>query len=239
MTALNEQHLATACGGILYDPSRVRKPAAELFSIDFWRARGAVREKQGGRGSVAFIETDGQQWVLRHYRRGGFMAHISLDRYLWLGAARTRSFAEWRLLAELHRRGLPVPRPIAAQYVRNGLLYRADLITEQLNGVSTLADAMTSQVLPAERWQAIGRTVAAFHRLGVQHADLNAHNILVSAASVYVLDFDRGRMRARGAWENDVLARLHRSLHKIATERGDVSFGEREWRWLCEGLEGN
>ena len=239
VTALNEQQLATARGRILYDPSRVRKPAPELFSVDFWRARDAVREMRGGRGSVACIEADGERWVLRHYRRGGLVARIARDSYVWVGADRTRAFAEWRLLAELYRRGLPVPRPVAAQYVRRGVLYRADLITEQLVGVSTLADAITGQALSADRWQAIGRTIAAFHRHGVQHADLNAHNILVGEASVHLLDFDRGRIRQRGDWEHEVIERLHRSLRKIAAERGDVAFGERQWRWLCEGLEVN
>src|SRR4029453_11025308 len=64
------------------------------------------------------------RWVLRHYRRGGLIAKLSQDSYLWTGAARTRSFAEWRLLAELRRRGLRVPAPIAARYVRGLFTYR-------------------------------------------------------------------------------------------------------------------
>lgn len=60
-------------------------------------------------------------------------------------------------------------------------------------------------------WSA--RDELAVAPVGVHHADLNAHNILLADdGAVYVLDFDRGRIRARGAWENNVLARLHRSL---------------------------
>ena len=44
--------------------------------------------------------------------------------------------------------------------------------------------------------------------VGVHHADLNALNILLAdEGAVHVLDLDRGRIRARGAWENKVPAR--------------------------------
>lgn len=227
-------------GGILYDASRLRKPAAELFDTAYWRAQGGLQELAGGRASVAIVTAGEDRWVLRHYRRGGFMARISHDSYLWLGEARTRSFAEWRLLAELRRRGLPVPAPIAARYVRGLLTYRADLITEHLPDSRTLADAITGAQLPREQWSAVGQTLAAFHREGVHHADLNAHNIMVEhavAPRVFLLDFDRGRIEPRGSWEQDVLARLRRSLEKIRTQRRDVAFADEQWGWLMAGYD--
>jgi 3-deoxy-D-manno-octulosonic acid kinase len=227
-------------GGILYDASRLRKPAAELFDTAHWRAQGGLQELAGGRASVAIVTAGEERWVLRHYRRGGFMARISHDSYLWLGEARTRSFAEWRLLAELRRRGLPVPAPIAAHYVRGLLTYRADLITEHLPDSRTLADAITGAQLPREQWSAVGQTLAVFHREGVHHADLNAHNIMIEhavAPRVYLLDFDRGRIEPRGSWEQDVLARLRRSLEKIRTQRQDVAFAPEQWGWLMAGYD--
>ena len=235
MLSIPEGHLRVAGGGILYDASRLRKPGAELFDVEHWRAQGTLQEVAGGRASIAVVSSGDQRWVLRHYRRGGFVAHISKDRYLWLGESRTRSFAEWRLLAELRRRGLPVPAPVAARYVRGALTYRADLITEYLPNTRTLAAAITGAQLSRESWEAIGRTIARFHREGVHHADLNAHNILLdqaAAQNVYVLDFDRGRIEARGAWEQDVLARLRRSLEKIKGQRPNVAFGAEQWNWL-------
>lgn len=250
----DEQFIATAGGGILYDASRVSKPGAELFSRSQWGARGALEEIAGGRSSIALLnvgvwpgvepasdspapEGRGTRWVLRHYRRGGFMAKLSRDSYVWSGADRTRSFAEFRLLAELRRRGLPVPAPVAAHYVRGLFTYRADLITELLPGTRTLADSIAGRDLPETGWVAVGRTVAAFHRQGVHHADLNANNILLgSNGDVYLLDFDRGRIEARGSWEQVVVARLRRSLDKIKGQRPDVRFGEREWQWLQSGL---
>jgi 3-deoxy-D-manno-octulosonic acid kinase len=234
MLSVQEGLLRIAGGGILYDASRSRKPGAEVFDAAYWRSQGSLQEIVGGRASIAIVGTGAQRWVLRHYRRGGFIARFSRDRYLWLGESRTRSFAEWRLLAELRRRGLPVPAPVAARYVRSALTYRADLITEHLPDTRTLADAITGAELPRESWEAIGATIARFHREGVHHADLNAHNILLGAdpSQVYLLDFDRGRIEPRDAWEQDVLARLRRSLEKIKGQRANVAFGDAQWNWL-------
>ena len=236
---IDEQYTATSRGGILYDASRLRKPGDELFEPEHWSARGALQELSGGRGSVSILDAGVGRWVLRHYRRGGWIAKVSGDRYWWSGAARTRSFAEWRLLAELRKHDLPVPAPIAARYRRGLLTYSADLITEFLPPSRTLADSITGAVLTQDQWRAVGKTIARFHARGVHHADLNAHNILLGAAvpfSVYLLDFDRGRIRARGPWENEVLQRLQRSLNKIKAQRPDVGFNPgQEWRWLMEG----
>jgi 3-deoxy-D-manno-octulosonic acid kinase len=239
---INEQCLRTERSGILYDASALRKPQDEIFSTDYWRARDALSEVAGGRGSVAFLRTDRGEWVLRHYRRGGWAAKVSSDGYLWLGADRTRCFREWRLLADLHGRGLPVPRPIGARFVRQGLVYRAALITERLAGVQTLADLVGRAPLSDAHWRAIGATVAAFHRHGVHHADLNAQNIVIAGAveanpapGVYLLDFDRGRLRSRGSWEQQVLARLRRSLDKVRRQRPGAHFGEQQWQRLLTG----
>jgi len=245
MESISEQFSPTAGGGILYDASRLRKPGVEAFAPEHWAAQGALDTVPGGRGSISIVRHGEQRWVLRHYRRGGWMARLSRDRYFWLGAARTRSFAEWRLLAELRRRGLPVPAPVAASYARGLLTYRADLITELLPQTRTLADAITGQALPPTQWQAIGRTIADFHEAGVQHADLNAHNILLGPGlpgsdappAIHVLDFDRGRIRARGPWEGAVLDRLHRSLEKVRGQRADVRFGDADWQAFLAGYD--
>lgn len=250
----DEQFIATAGGGILYDASLLSKPGAELFSRAHWGTRGALTEVSGGRSSIALLNVaawpelqarssevgvEGTRWVLRHYRRGGLMARLSQDSYLWSGANRTRSFAEWRLLAELRRRGLPVPAPIAAHYVRGLLTYRADLITELLPGTRTLTQVIIEHDLPESGWRAIGRTIAAFHREGVHHADLNANNILLGEreTNIYLLDFDRGRIEARGPWEQGVIARLRRSLEKIKGQRAEVRFGDRQWQWLMAAID--
>jgi 3-deoxy-D-manno-octulosonic acid kinase len=235
MSVIREQRDAIERGGILYDTARIRKAEPQWFSPEYWAQRNALTEIAGGRGSVRFLQTDTGRWVWRHYRRGGLVARLLQDRYLWTGEARTRSFAEWRLLAELHRRGLPVPIPIAAAYRRSGLTYEADLITAELPPSTTLAQAMATSITQ-DRWREIGRTISRFHQNGVHHADLNAHNILLGTndRSVYVLDFDRGRIRNRGSWEAGVLSRLKRSLEKISAQR-QTAFDGACWKALMQG----
>ena len=43
------QRLAIDRGAILYDPRHVAEPGAQLFDPQFWSARGALRERPGGR----------------------------------------------------------------------------------------------------------------------------------------------------------------------------------------------
>ena len=53
-----------------------------------------------------------------------------------------------------------------------------------------------------------------------------------------MLDFDRGCIRARGAWEGRVLERLRRSLAKVTRDLPAGRWGEAEWLLLLEGLAG-
>jgi 3-deoxy-D-manno-octulosonic acid kinase len=237
--AAGEEALARGAGGaMLYDASCIHHPDSAVFETGHWQAQGKLETTQGGRGTVAFVRTQqGQRWVLRHYRRGGFVARLIADRYLWTGADRTRSFREWRLLRQLRAWGLPVPQPIAARYTRAGAFYRADLLTAELPVRRTLAQALQSGSLPTAAWQAVGACIGALHARGVQHADLNAHNLLLGLEhDVYVLDFDRGRIRERGPWEQAVLQRLQRSLRRIAAGLPPDRFGDEQWRSLLAGV---
>jgi 3-deoxy-D-manno-octulosonic acid kinase len=83
----------------------------------------------------------------------------------------------------------------------------------------------------------VGKCVGALHARGVHHADLNAHNVLLGDANaVYVLDFDRGRLRERGTWEQSVLERLQRSLHKVTAGLPPDRFGDEQWQELLTGV---
>jgi 3-deoxy-D-manno-octulosonic acid kinase len=223
---------------MLYDASRCGQPDPWLFDRAAWRARGGLEETAGGRGSIAFLRDGERRWVLRHYRRGGLVARLLDDTYLWTGAARTRSFREWRLLRQMHDWRLPVPAPVAARYERSGLVYRADLITEELPTRRTLAQALAAGPLEAATWRAVGACIGRLHARGVQHADLNAHNLLTGdGGEVYAVDFDRGRLRARGGWERQVLARLHRSLEKVTAGLPPDRFDRAAWDALLAGCE--
>ena len=225
------QRLAIDRGAILYDPRRVAHPVVQLFDPAYWRVRQALREFPAGRGSIQLIEDQGRSWVLRRYLRGGFAARFAHDRYLWLGEDRTRSFEELRLLAALHARGLPVPPPVAGRYVKAALTYRAELITERLEGARSMEAVLAAGPLDGASWEAIGRCLRRFHDAGVQHADLNARNIMLGEqGQVWVLDFDRGRMRAPGEWRVRVLDRLARSLANSEAGVGEWQAGYQRLR---------
>lgn len=174
-------------------------------------------ELSGGRGSVGVIDTAIGPLVRREYLRGGLPRHLSRDRYLWTGAERTRSFREFRLLLDLHRRGLPVPEPVAARYRRAGLGYRAVLLTRLIPGARTLAQALAEQADPGAQLTPVADAIADLHRAGVWHADLNAANVLVDAdGRVWLVDFDRARAGMRDAERlAGNLDRLLRSLRKL------------------------
>ena len=218
------QRLAVDRGAILFDPERVADPGWQLFDRAYWHARGALVAHSGGRGSIHFIEDSGRCWALRRYLRGGMPALIASERYLYLGEERTRSFRELRLLGKLLELGLPVPTPVAAGYQRRLCTYVAELITERLLGAASLAEMLLAGRVDVAHWVAIGRCLRRFHDAGVQHADLAASNIMLGPASaVWILDFDRGRLREPGGWHARVLERLARSLAKITA-------GRIEWR---------
>jgi len=207
-----------------------------LFDPDYWRNRGELASASGGRGAAWFIASGAHQWALRHYRRGGYIARISQDRYIWTGEVRVRAFAEWRLLADLTRRGLPVPQPVAARYRRSAFCYRCDLITRRIPDAAPLSAVLSRETMRESAWRAVGATVARLHRAGVDHADLNAHNILLdSRGGVSVIDFDRGRLRGDGPWRARNLRRLRRSLDKISRALPQDRFSDAAWSWLLAG----
>ncbi len=210
------QRLAVDRGAILFDPERVDEPGWGLFDRDRWQALRALTAHSGGRGSIHFIEDRGRHWALRRYLRGGIVAHLVRERFLFLGEDRTRSFLELRLLSALLQKGLPVPAPVAAGYRRRRFTYVAELITERLVGAASLAEMLRAGRMNEKRWAEIGRCLRRFHDAGAQHADLTANNIMLGEkCDVWLLDFDRGRLREPGAWRERVLNRLARSLEKV------------------------
>jgi len=170
----------------------------------------------GGRGSAWYVTVQGKRGVLRLYRRGGWMAKFNESLYLWSGQSGARSFQEYKVLSELSRAGLAVPRPIAAMVCRvGGFFYRAGLITERIDARTTLAGSNLQSV-----WRVAGQTVARMHNLGAWHADLNVHNVLVqSPQSVWLIDFDKAQTGVHSQQKLGLnLARLLRSVRKVCPQ---------------------
>jgi len=207
------------------------------------RHQGRILSERFGRGATYFISPSSnatsisadpvRPWVLRHYRRGGWVAKVTRDWYFATTVAETRAVRELRLLLAMDRLQLPVPRPIGAHVRRRGWWYQADLLMEALVDTTPLADWPIDQWTPRWGW-CIGVTLRRFHEHGVYHADLNARNLLLSRDEmVYVIDFDRGERRPRGRWCAGNLQRLRRSLKKLGCDRYP-QFTE-FWRALLAG----
>ncbi|RDB44654.1 3-deoxy-D-manno-octulosonic acid kinase [Halomonas sp. DQ26W] len=226
-------HLATCRTGkvfILYDADSLcdanltPQITPQLFSPAYWREKGRVVGEAPGRGSSLFLDAGSAQWVLRPYRRGGLMARLSRQRYLWTGLEQTRAFRELHLTAELYARDLPVPRPVATAVTRYGLFYEAALITVRIAGARSLADRLTERSASVELLEAVGRTIRRFHDTGLDHVDLNARNLLVDAKErVWLIDLDRCRLRTPGSWQANNLERLERSLAKFGASAAGVT----------------
>ena len=79
---------------IVYDGSLVSHMAERLFEPSSWPDAPEAPGYAGGRGSTLFIEHDDQQWVLRHYHRGGLMGRWLDDQFPRGRVARSRPFRD-------------------------------------------------------------------------------------------------------------------------------------------------
>ncbi len=235
---MTETVIRTESGAILYDTSVINQITPANFSPSGWAHAEPVsgRLRSGGRGNTAFVGNIPRQFVLRHFMRGGLIGKVVADRYLFTGEDATRSFREWRLLAKLASNGLRVPRPAAARYEREGLFYRADILTVRIPDVTPLSAYIAEVSVDGDFWNRVGAAIAGFHLQGVVHADMNAYNLQVDGdGDIWMLDFDRGRLAPPGSWQQRTLARLHRSLDKVKRLDPEVSFASADWDALIEG----
>ncbi|MCK4951312.1 MAG: 3-deoxy-D-manno-octulosonic acid kinase [Gammaproteobacteria bacterium] len=224
---------------ILYDDDFLSKVDSQWFDVDYWEQQGSVTKAAQGRGQAGFIQTEQGELVLRHYHRGGWMATLLGERYIYTGLYRSRAWREWYLLEKMTAMGLPVPQPVAAQVVRAGIFYRQDILIRRISGAVALSQRLQEGVLSSGLWSEIGKCIRKFHAAGIYHADLNAHNILLGDnGQVYLVDFDKGEIRSEGQWQASNIARLKRSLNKLKQldqKATGFSFTEDDWSALMQG----
>lgn len=220
-----------------YDANRISNFTPAMFTPTYWHDKQAIIGTATGRGTTYFVKYNKQQWVLRHYYRGGLIGKINKDSYLFTGVNNTRAAKEFALLSMLIEKKLPAPRPIAFNVQHNGLTYSADILTERIPDASDLVDMLQKAPLPEDTWYRIGACIKQFHHHGVFHHDLNAHNILIDQQEkVWLIDFDQGELRApANTWQQANMARLLRSFRKEKQKLADFHWQEQDWAVLLEG----
>ncbi|MFV1985166.1 MAG: 3-deoxy-D-manno-octulosonic acid kinase [Thiohalomonadales bacterium] len=211
------------------------------FNSRVWAQRSSIVGFAEGRGTTFFIQHQNQDFVLRHYQRGGLVARMSKEKYLWLGLRFTRPWREWVLLENMLIKGLPVPMPAAVKVKRKGLLYTADIMMHRIPNAKTLMHILMLEEVGEEHWITVGSTIRHFHEEGVYHADLNANNILLDEGGhCFLIDFDRCNIRKpKLKWQKENLARLKRSLNKISKNEDVFHFSDVNWRSLLRGYGWN
>ena len=221
----------------LYDAELLSAVQAELFDPRHHRQQRTIQGEALGRGTTYFVRVEDRACVLRHYQRGGVVAKFLSDQYFWTGIEQTRAWREWYLLKQLCDRGLPVPRPVAAHVVKSGIVYRADLMTIRLNSAKSLTDYLRKKDLPMAHWRNIGQTVRSFHNAGVYHADLNAHNIMLTdSGEVHLIDFDKGQIcPLETSWQRANIDRLERSLQKLSSHISPFHYSATAWQQFLTG----
>lgn len=207
------------------------------FTADFWQQQNAIIGKESGRGTTWFIRHNHHELVLRHYLRGGLMRHLSKDNYFFNGLDKTRAFAEFTVLHQLRKLNLPVPKPAAAQIIKKGLFYRADILSHKIPQAQDLVQIL-QEAKSSEFYQELGRMISEFHQHGLNHADLNIQNILQDqAGKFWLIDFDRAQfMTPESNWQKANLDRLKRSFEKEKV-RHQIKWSQENWLDLLKGYK--
>jgi len=214
---------------------------ANDFDLSYWRPKKGTVELAGGRGASQKIVIDGESYVLRLYLRGGLIARFLHDQYIWTGLNRTRPFVEQQAVRHALKHNLPVPEVVAFSVQKNGLLYRASIISRYINNEGTLASFLYGHELAEKKWFELGQLIKSLHQANLYHADLNANNILIDdAGKFYIIDFDKARINIPpGDSAEKNVHRLLRSLIKIQKFRQEQKqpfhFDLKQWQYLLEG----
>ena len=221
---------------IRFDESVLTTLDPNIFEPDWLRSNQHWQGSTQGRSQAHFFHLAGVDMVLRHFHRGGLIGRVNRDLYLRVNAAKSRALKEFDLLAEMHAEGLPVPLPVAAQFVPKGAFYRADIITQRIPNARPIQDVLFDVALSPDLWNEVGKGVRRLHDHKVFHSDLNCRNIMIdSDDAIWFIDFDKCEKRDPGTWMQANLDRLQRSLRKTAAGSKDVDWCDKDWDALLAG----
>lgn len=199
----------------------------------------ASSANRSGRGQVQRVLHHGQPMLLRHYRRGGWIARLCRDSYAACAPHQSRAMREFALLQYMRACDLPVPSPVAARQRRLWGRYTADILIGWIADARNVAECLSERRLGAHEWHTLGRAIRRLHDRGIDHTDLNCHNLMLDAqGQAWIVDFDKCGLRGPGAWPEQNLQRLLRSLRKEQNRRPGFQWAEEDWADLLSGYKG-
>ncbi len=153
--------------------------------------------KDGNSSTVAVVQVNGQQVVVKRYNIKGWR-HALLR-----GLRATRAARAWRNAHALLFDGVPTARPLAMLEHRLGPLRRRSyLVTEFVPGPTCLASfglADDGAVPDQEALYQVSALLRKLHARRLQHGDLKATNIIMASSGPLLVDLD-GLRRFRPAW---------------------------------------
>jgi 3-deoxy-D-manno-octulosonic acid kinase len=204
----------------------------KMFTSQYWQTQNAITGQAIGRGTTYFFQHKKNEYVLRHYCRGGLIGKILSDQYLYTGLEKSRAWQEFKLLQHMRTLNLTCPTPIAVMLKKSNLYYQADIISTRIPDAQDLLHMLLEKNLTADMWQKVGQTIATFHNHQIYHHDLNIHNIMLdNEHGVWLIDFDKCGVRQGNNWKQSNIARLKRSFEKEQRLR-NIHWNLSDWQIL-------
>ena len=151
-------------------------------------------EKLGGRSPVVYtmLRSVGNV-VVKSYKRGGLLGVFNRSLHIRFSREgdEVRSAQEFLMLQRVRALGIGAPEPLA-WVSEGGFIYKAWLITREIEGAQTLAKlAMEDREKASQYMLALEPIVHALIQQRIFHVDFHAGNVVLdSQGALHVLDFD-------------------------------------------------
>jgi 3-deoxy-D-manno-octulosonic acid kinase len=162
--------------------------------------------------------------ILRRYQHGGVFGGFTGMLHLGL----SRALEELRVTARAEASGAPVPHVVClALWPAAGPFWSALIGTREERGARDLYEVLASSDDASARLpllREVGAAVRKLHDAGVDHRDLQLHNILVAEQGgkrrIVVIDLDRAIYHSRGRLSSRLRARSLGRLFRSAVKNG-------------------